>query len=142
MKVIIDTSVLVSSFISKSGESREILRLVFKEKLKPQINNPLFLEYEDVLNRNKIMSVSPLNNIERAELFSAFLSQCNWVDIFYLWRPNLRDENDNYLIELAVASNTSLIVTYNTKDFLNSELDFEIEVFTPNQFLKEKLWEQ
>ena len=30
------------------------------------------------------------------------MSRCRWVEVFYAWRPNLPDEADNHLIELAV----------------------------------------
>ncbi|MCC5647134.1 PIN domain-containing protein [Nostoc sp. CHAB 5824] len=44
---------------------------------------------------------------------------------FYnLWRPNLKDEADNHLIELAVTGNAQIIATHNVKDFQNAELLF------------------
>ncbi|WP_368500055.1 PIN domain-containing protein, partial [Moraxella sp.] len=43
-------------------------------------------------------------------MLNALLSICEWVRIFYLWRPNLKDEGDNHLIELAVAGNANIIV--------------------------------
>ena len=41
-------------------------------------------------------------------MFHSFLSLCEWVPVYYLWRPNLRDEGDNHLIELAVAGRALL----------------------------------
>ena len=43
---------------------------------------------------------------------------------YFLWRPNLRDEGDNFLVELAVAGNSEIIVTNNVKDFEGAELAF------------------
>jgi hypothetical protein len=37
-------------------------------------------------------------------LFAGFLSVCHWCEIYYLWRPNLADEADNHVLELAVAA--------------------------------------
>ena len=38
-------------------------------------------------------------------MFDGFLSVCRWVEVFFAWRPNLPDEADNHLVELAVAGN-------------------------------------
>jgi predicted nucleic acid-binding protein len=56
--------------------------------------------------------------------------------IFYLWRPNLGDEGDDFLVELAVASNSKTIITDNKKDLESGELHFDFEVLTPQEFLK------
>ena len=56
-------------------------------------------------------------------------------DIFYLWRPFLRDPMDDMVLELAVASNSGFIVTYNIRDFTGIE-QFEIRAINPQQFLK------
>ena len=67
---------------------------------------------------------------------NAWYSCCRWVPIYYLWRPNLPDENDNFLYELAMAGNAGLIITQNVRD-MNPELAFpEIRVLTPAQYLR------
>ena len=139
MKVVIDTSVWISALIKKESKARDLLRLAFKQKIFPQINEPLFREYENVMNREKIQKLTPLSKTEQNELFEAFLATCRWNEIYYLWRPNLKDENDNLLIELAVASGAKAIITYNIKDFKNSELIFKHKVVTPENFLKDML---
>ena len=65
------------------------------------------------------------------------LAGCQWTRIYYGWRPNLRDESDNHLIEIAVAGGASRIVTANVRDLVRAELLFPgIEIMTPGQFLK------
>lgn len=135
MKVVIDTSVWISALIKKESKARDLLRLAFKQKIFPQINEPLFREYENVMNREKIQKLTPLSKTEQNELFEAFLATCRWNEIYYL----LKDENDNFLIELAVASGAKAIITYNIKDFKNSELIFKHKVVTPENFLKDML---
>lgn len=139
MKVVIDTSIWISALIKKESKARDLLRLAFKQKIFPQINEPLFREYENVMNREKIQKLTPLSKTEQNELFEAFLATCRWNEIYYLWRPNLKDENDNFLIELAVASGAKAIITYNIKDFKNSELIFKHKIVTPENFLKDML---
>ena len=54
------------------------------------------------------------------------------------WRPNLRDESDNHLVELAVAGGAEAIVTRNVRDFrVGADLRFpQIRIVTPVQFLR------
>jgi predicted nucleic acid-binding protein len=81
---------------------------------------------------------SPLSSVERIPFFEAFLSICAWTQVYYLWRPNLRDEGDNHLIELAVARGAALIVTNNIRDFRGSELRVtSIKIVEPEQLGKE-----
>ena len=136
MNVVIDTNVWISALISKDGISREVIRWALLDKIAPQISTTLFLEYEDVMKREKIQALCSLTIQEQEELFQAFLSTCKWNEIFYLWRPNLTDEGDDFLIELAVASNSSVIITDNVKDIECGELKFNIEVLTPKQFIE------
>lgn len=55
-------------------------------------------------------------------------------DIFFLWRPFLRDAKDDMVLELAIAAGCAAIVTFNTKDFVGVE-QFGLEVWTPHEFL-------
>ena len=103
----------------------------------PLISNPLFQEYEDVSSRKRVKGACPLSEMEIRDLLNAFYSVCRWVPIYYLWRPNLKDEDDNFLIELAMAGNSQTIVTNNVKDLEAAELRFEdLRIFTPRQILR------
>ena len=136
MNVVIDTNIWISALISKDGLSRDIVRLALKDKIYPQLSTTLFLEYEAVMKRKKIQDLCSLSVQEQDELFQAFLSICKWNEIFYLWRPNLNDKNDDFLIELAVASNSKAIITDNKRDIDSGELKFDFEVFTAQEFLE------
>ncbi|MCX7171415.1 MAG: PIN domain-containing protein [Proteobacteria bacterium] len=75
---------------------------------------------------------------ERDELFDVFLSFCQWTRIYYTWRPNLPDEADNHLIELAVAGGADFIVSRNLRHLRQMELHFpQLRVASPAAFLKE-----
>jgi len=137
MKVVIDTSVWISALITKNSQAREVLRLVFKKELLPQMSEALLKEYESVMKRKKIQTLTPLNKEEQEELFNAYLSTCRYNKIYYTWRPNLKDEGDNFLVELAVSSGAEVILTYNLKDFKNAELIFAHKITTPEEFIKE-----
>jgi len=135
--IVIDTSVVISALIGKRGASREILRKSLLGEYKLLISNPLFQEYEDVSKRTKILDRCPLNKNEIEELLKSLYSVCQWVPIYYLWRPNIVDEGDNFLIELALAGNATYIVTNNVSDLRNAELKFPgIKIVTPAALLR------
>lgn len=137
-RVVIDTNVFVAALIRKSGENRKVLRACLQEKVRPVMGQSLFLEYEDVLGRKKLFERSLLSAVERERLLEDFLSVCEWVEVFFLWRPNLPDEEDNRVVELAVAGGASMIVTNNVRDFQRSQLRFpEFRIVKPGEFLKE-----
>ncbi len=133
-----DTNVLVSAILSPDGAAREAMRRCLTGRARPLIGTALFLEYEDVLSRDALFAAAPIGPVDRAALLDAFLAACQWVEIAFLWRPNLPDESDNHLVELAVAGNAACIVTGNARDFVAGELLFEgLRVVTPGDWLKE-----
>ena len=135
--IVVDTSVLVSALIGKRGASREVLRRCLTGKYNPLISNALFQEYEDVTSRGRVKKATPLTDKEIRELLNAFYSVCRWIPVYFLWRPNLKDENDNFLIELAIAGNANIIVTNNIKDLQGAELSFDdLKIMKPEQLLK------
>ncbi len=135
--IVIDTSVIISALIGKKGPGREVLRKSLLGEYKPLISNALFLELEDVSKRKRVLDVCPLTGREIAELLAAFYSVCDWVPIYYLWRPDIADEGDNFLIELALAGNATHIVTNNISDLKNAELKFpELKIVTPVKLLR------
>jgi hypothetical protein len=60
------------------------------------------------------------------------------VEIYFSWRPNLPDEGDNHIVELAVAGGAEMIVTNNVRDFRRAQLRFPgPRTVSPREFLKE-----
>ena len=136
-RVVIDTNVFTAALLSAAGANRRVLRACLSGGAQPLMGAALFSEYEDLLARSALMAKSPLATAERKQLFEAFLSACEWVRIYFLWRPNLPDEADNHLVELAIAGGAEAIVTNNTRDVRRGELSFpQLQVLTPAQFLK------
>lgn len=134
----IDTNVLAGALLRRESHNREAIRACLQERLVPLIGQTLFLECEDVLGRERIFRKSPLSAQERQQLFEAYLSVCEWVHVYYSWRPNLRDEGDNHILELAVAGGAAMIVTNNVRDFRGADLRFPgIRILTPRDLMKE-----
>lgn len=98
----------------------------------------LLSEYEDVLGRSGLFAKGRLDAAEREELLDIFLACCEWTRIYFGWRPNLPDEGDNHLVELAIAGGAHYIVTRNLRDVARMELKFPtLRVVSPEDFLEE-----
>jgi putative PIN family toxin of toxin-antitoxin system len=135
--VVVDTNVLVAAMLRGGSSPRAVLRACLQGHYRPVIGPALLAEYEDVLGRTALFASCPLTARQRDELLDAFLSRCRWVEIFYAWRPNLPDEGDNHLVELAVAAPAAVIVTRNLRDLERGELRFpSIRVLSPERCLE------
>ena len=135
--LVLDTNVLVAALLRGGGAARAVLRACLRERYQPVLGPALLAEYEDVLGRPELFADSALSARERGDLFDGLMSRCRWIEVFYAWRPNLPDEADNHLIELAVAAQADVIVTRNLRDAARGELKFPtLRVLTPEQCLE------
>ena len=138
LTIVLDTNVLVAALLRGGGSAREALRSCLRGACQPVLGPALLAEYEDVLGREALFVSSALSARERNDLFNGVLAVCRWGEVFYAWRPNLPDESDNHLIELAVAAQAEVIVTRNLRDLSRGELKFPmLRVLAPEQFLQE-----
>ncbi len=75
-----------------------------------------------------------VSDADIADFIDEILLKSQTQNIYFLWRPWLKDEKDDMILELAIASQADYIVTFNLKDFRNIEL-FGIEAIAPKDFL-------
>ncbi len=133
--LVIGTNVFVAGLRSEGGASRQVLRRCLVGRYQPQFGNALWQEYQDVLGRD-IWGIETSPD-ERQQVLAALAAVGSWVKIFYGWRPNLPDEADNHLVELALAAGTAGIVTHNVKDLARGELKFaQFRIVTPAECLE------
>lgn len=138
-RVVIDTNIFVSAIMNKHGAPRQILRLALEQDIHPLMGNALFCEYEDVLGQSKLFENALLSRQERGTLLDALMTVSTWVSIYYLWRPNLRDEADNHLIELALAGGADVIVSANKRDLTGGDLQLDgLKILTAGEYLDER----
>lgn len=137
MKIILDTNIIVGACLGSRFDNL-VLRGCLTGRFTPLVSHALLFEYEDLIGRESVFEHPVALDLEQREvLFNALYSVCRLVNVSYLWRPNLKDEGDNFIVELAVAGNADYIVTKNLKDFRQSELIFDsFKVITSKELLE------
>lgn len=136
-RIVVDTNVLVGACLGR-GAANAVIAACLRGRCQPLIGAALLAEYEDVMGRLALFERSLLDRDERTELLDIFLARCEWTRVYFGWRPNLPDEGDNHLIELAVAGAARFIVTRNLRDVQRAEMQFPgLRALAPVDFLKE-----
>ena len=118
IRAVIDTNVVMAALRSSSGASYQILLAADRGDLQMALSVPLLAEYDDVASRPDsgiIIPASAVNAIIRRIAMVAHKQQ-----IYFLWRPILSDPKDDMILEVAIASGASHIVTFNQKDLRSS----------------------
>ena len=133
-QIVIDTNVLVTAQRSKRGASAKLISLVGTGQFDIHVSVPLVLEYEAVLLRYR--ADLGLTQEDVADVVDALCALAKHQKIYFLWRPYLRDRNDEMGLELAVAARCDFIITYNQRDFRGAD-KFGIRVMAARTFLQE-----
>jgi len=131
ISVVIDTNVLISALRSNRGASFKLISLVGTGKFDISLSVPLIVEYEAVSKRKRF---EHLIDTDIDNLLNYLCKVADKRDIFFLWRPFLKDPKDDMVLELAVEADCEYIITYNLDDFKGIE-QFGVEAITPKQFL-------
>ncbi|MDD2808632.1 putative toxin-antitoxin system toxin component, PIN family [Rhodoferax sp.] len=134
MKVVFDTSVLVAAARSRNGASFQLMSMLPAPRFDIALTIALYTEWQAVLTRPEhVPSGVSVDGVLGYLRYLASLAQLQ--DVHFLWRPFLRDPDDDMVLECAVASGSTYIVTHNVKDFRRvSEL--KVQAITPADFLK------
>lgn len=127
--IVIDTNVLMTALKSSRGTSYRLLSLLEEERYVVLLSTPLVAEYESVLKRGGLA----LSDQEIDDIIDFICAKSVHREIFYLWRPVLKDADDDFLLEIAVKANAH-IVTWNVDDFKRAGT-FGIRIMTPRDFL-------
>jgi putative PIN family toxin of toxin-antitoxin system len=131
-QIVLDTNVIVSALRSQKGVSYKLLMLVGRANFEINLSVPVLLEYEHATKR--LLGQIPLTEQAIDDILDYLCGLANQREVYYLWRPFLRDPKDDMILELAVSAQCEIIVTYNQKDFVGVE-QFGIEVMTPKEYL-------
>lgn len=133
-RIVLDTSVLVAAARSRRGASYALIASLPNPKFQICLSVGVYTEWQAVLSRPEHL---PLGADADAALgFIRYLAtMAHLQDIHFLWRPFLRDPDDDMILECAVAAGCTYIVTHNVKDFRRTE-QLGVKAVTPGEFLQ------
>ena len=134
--MIFDTDVIVAAIRSSTGASAEIVRRVLRGELMLEASVAQVLEYEAVSTRPQHLSAGGLSEDEALVVIDALASLVRPIEIHFRWRPQLRDADDEMVLEAAINAQDRTIVTFNVRDFAMAADKFGVALATPAQFLR------
>lgn len=132
-QIVLDTNVIYSALRSRRGASFRLLSLLDSARFEINLSVPLIIEYEDVLLR-KIHTLN-FSESQIGQFLDYLCLVGNWHEVYFLWRPILKDPEDDMILELAVRANCKYIVTYIKADFQGVD-KFDIKLATAKEFLQ------
>ena len=131
--IVLDTNVLIAGLRSRNGASFQVLSLVGESAFELNVSVPLVLEYEEVAKRES--RALGLTHAEIDEVLDYLCAVATHREIYFLWRPVLRDAADDMVLEVAVDAGCDIVVTHNVRDFAGAER-FGVRALTPGEFLR------
>ena len=133
MNIVLDTSVLVAALRSRQGASFALVSGLPDPRFQICLSVAVYTEWQAVLSRTE--HLPPGTTVHGALAFVRYLASLALLqDVYFLWRPFLRDPDDDMVLECAVAAGCQYIVTHNVKDFRHTG-QLGVQAVTPREFL-------
>src|SRR5262249_19986179 len=99
-------------------------------------NVALALEYEATCQLAEHRLVAGLDPRQVGIFIDAVLAMIEPVETHFMWRPQLRDPADEFVLEAAVNGQAAAIVNFNLRDFGRVPAQFGIELLTPAEGIR------
>lgn len=135
MRFVLDTNVIIAALRSRRGASNALLIEILRGKAEWLCSVPLFLEYQDVMNRPAFLLETGYSPDVLAGFLTDIASVIEPVEMNFLWRPQLRDPNDEMVLETAANGRADGLVTFNKRDFDQAVQMFSFALLTPQEAL-------
>jgi putative PIN family toxin of toxin-antitoxin system len=137
MRVVLDSSVVVSAVRSRHGASNRVLQMAYLRTFQILATPALFLKYEEVLARDEQRAVHQMTAERMSDFLKGLADIIEPVRIYFLWRPQVPDADDEMVLEAALNGRADAIVTHNLRDFASAAAKFRLRVVSPADFVRE-----
>jgi putative PIN family toxin of toxin-antitoxin system len=136
MRLVLDTATMVAAIRSDAGASHRLLGAGLERRFTLLASVPLMIEYQAVMTRPEHLEASGLSAGDVGILLDAVAAVAEPVRLAFLWRPAVRDPDDDMVLEAAANGRADAIVTFNVRDFREVARQFGIKVLTPGETWK------
>jgi putative PIN family toxin of toxin-antitoxin system len=136
MRVAFDTNVIVAALRSRTGASNALLRALRLGQLEAVASVPMLLEYEEVLMRPEQRQATGMTVEDVGVFLDGLAALLIPVLPYFLWRPLLRDPDDEMVLDAAVNGRVHALVTFNVQDFMPEARLFQLEILTPREVFR------
>jgi putative PIN family toxin of toxin-antitoxin system len=136
LRVILDTDVIVAAIRSSKGASAEIVRRALRREIRIELTVVIALEYEAVATRTEHLAAGELTEAEALYVVDALIALADPVEVHFRWRPQLRDVDDEMILEAAINAQDRRIITFNKRDFAPAVARFGLSLMSPAEFLE------
>jgi putative PIN family toxin of toxin-antitoxin system len=133
MRLVLDTDVVVAAMRSPTGASAALLRAAREGQITLVLTVALAVEYEAVCCKAEHRIAFGLSDGEVDIFLTALIALAEPVETHFLWRPQLRDPDDEMVLEAAVNGRVNALVTFNVRDFGTVPSHFGVEVLRPRE---------
>jgi putative PIN family toxin of toxin-antitoxin system len=133
VRLVLDTDVVVAAMRSPTGASAAIVRAARENKATLLLSVALAVEYEAVCRRPQHHMEAGLSLRQVEKFLDAVIAMAEPVDTHFLWRPQLRDPNDEMVLEAAVNGGAEAVVTFNVRDYGGAPSLFGVDVLLPRE---------
>jgi putative PIN family toxin of toxin-antitoxin system len=131
--LVLDTDVVIAAMRSPAGASAAILRSIRQGEATLLLSVPLALEYEAICHIADHRLAAGLSERQVDIFVTAVIAMAEPVETHLLWRPQLRDANDEMVLEAAVNGRADVLVTFNQRDFGTAPKRFGVELLLPRE---------
>ncbi len=135
MRVVFDTSSLITALRSGKGAAAEVLRLILLEKVVILMDHKIASEYRDVALRPEHLAVARRSSESVLALIENLEGLAEPVQIHSKIRPLSSDPNDDMVLDVAMNGHADAVVTQNAKHFTTVARRYGIAVLSPVDLL-------
>jgi putative PIN family toxin of toxin-antitoxin system len=133
VRLVLDTDAVVAAMRSPAGASAAIIRAIRQEQATLLLSVPLVIEYEAVCQKSEHRLAAGLSGRQVDVFLDGIVAMAEQVETHFLWRPQLRDPNDEMVLEAAVNGQADALVTFNLRDYGAAPAQFGVEVLLPRE---------
>lgn len=132
-QIVIDTNVVYAALRSDLGASYKLLTMMGDPRWEMNVSTALLLEYEEITKHAAPIIGFTAQEVD--DILDFLTTVSHHHPVHFLWRPQLHDPDDEFILELAVECDADFVISYNRRDLEEGCARFGIRVLTPKEFL-------